>query len=75
MDAYASAGAVAEEVISSVRTVMAFGGQEKECQRWVIVQESHGTWDKCHKWGTEIDLLADHSDVPKTMLYRFDMAA
>jgi len=31
--AYAKAGAVAEEVLSSIRTVVAFGGQEKECVR------------------------------------------
>ncbi|XP_042175264.1 ATP-dependent translocase ABCB1 isoform X1 [Oncorhynchus tshawytscha] len=32
--AYAKAGAVAEEVISSVRTVFAFGGQQKEITRY-----------------------------------------
>ncbi|NXA55097.1 MDR1 protein, partial [Nothocercus julius] len=32
--AYAKAGAVAEEVLSSVRTVIAFGGQEKEIKRY-----------------------------------------
>ncbi|XP_006880348.1 PREDICTED: multidrug resistance protein 1-like [Elephantulus edwardii] len=32
--AYSKAGAVAEEVLSSVRTVIAFGGQEKEIQRY-----------------------------------------
>ena len=31
--AYAAAGAVAEEVISSIRTVVAFGGEEKEAGR------------------------------------------
>ncbi len=31
--AYAKAGSVAEEAISSIRTVVAFGGQEKESQR------------------------------------------
>uniref|UniRef100_A0A8C0G9Z8 ATP-binding cassette sub-family B member 5 n=1 Tax=Chelonoidis abingdonii TaxID=106734 RepID=A0A8C0G9Z8_CHEAB len=31
---YAKAGAVAEEVLSSVRTVVAFGGQEKEINRY-----------------------------------------
>jgi len=31
--AYAKAGSVAEEVLSSVRTVVAFGGQQKECIR------------------------------------------
>ena len=30
---YASAGAVAEEVLSSIRTVVAFGGQKKETER------------------------------------------
>ncbi|RUS90224.1 hypothetical protein EGW08_002005, partial [Elysia chlorotica] len=33
-EAYAKAGGVAEEVISSMRTVQAFGGQEKEAQRY-----------------------------------------
>ena len=32
--AYAKAGAVAEEVIGSIRTVAAFGGQNKECERY-----------------------------------------
>jgi hypothetical protein len=31
--AYAKAGAVAEEVFSAIRTVTAFGGQEKEAKR------------------------------------------
>ena len=31
--AYAKAGAVAEEVFSAVRTVVAFGGQDKEVKR------------------------------------------
>ena len=30
---YASAGAVAEEVFSSICTVVAFGGQQKEVER------------------------------------------
>ncbi|XP_072009924.1 ATP-binding cassette sub-family B member 5-like [Engystomops pustulosus] len=34
LTAYAKAGSVAEEVLSSVRTVVAFGGQEKEIQRY-----------------------------------------
>ncbi|KAG8587247.1 hypothetical protein GDO81_005610, partial [Engystomops pustulosus] len=34
LSAYAKAGSVAEEVLSSVRTVVAFGGQEKEIQRY-----------------------------------------
>lgn len=32
--AYARAGAIAEEVLSSIRTVMAFGGEQKEVQRY-----------------------------------------
>nr|CAB3219616.1 multidrug resistance protein 1A-like [Phallusia mammillata] len=34
LDAYAAAGGIAEEVISSIRTVVAFGGQEKEVERY-----------------------------------------
>ncbi|XP_021353533.1 multidrug resistance protein 1-like isoform X2 [Mizuhopecten yessoensis] len=34
LSAYAKAGAVAEEVLGSVRTVVAFGGERKECQRY-----------------------------------------
>ncbi|XP_035825122.1 ATP-dependent translocase ABCB1 [Aplysia californica] len=33
--AYAKAGGVAEEVISAIKTVTAFGGQEKEAQRYL----------------------------------------
>ena len=33
--AYGKAGAVAEEVISSIRTVLSYNGQEKEIQRFV----------------------------------------
>ena len=33
--AYAKAGAVADEVLSSIRTVTAFSGQKKECIRCV----------------------------------------
>ncbi|ELU15262.1 hypothetical protein CAPTEDRAFT_92352, partial [Capitella teleta] len=33
LTAYAKAGAVAEEVLGAIRTVVAFVGQEKECQR------------------------------------------
>jgi len=32
--AYAKSGGVAEEVLSSIRTVMAFGGQQKEIERY-----------------------------------------
>ena len=34
LDAYSSAGSVAEEVLSSIRTVVAFGGEEKESERY-----------------------------------------
>ncbi|KAK3589575.1 hypothetical protein CHS0354_043029 [Potamilus streckersoni] len=34
LKAYAKAGAVAEEVLGAIRTVTAFGGQEKECRRY-----------------------------------------
>ncbi|KAJ8314248.1 LOW QUALITY PROTEIN: hypothetical protein KUTeg_008809 [Tegillarca granosa] len=34
LSAYAKAGAVAEEVLGAIRTVVAFGGQEKECKRY-----------------------------------------
>ena len=35
--AYAKAGAVAEDVLGAIRTVVAFGGQEKEASRFVNV--------------------------------------
>lgn len=31
--AYAAAGAVAEEVLSSIKTVVAFGGEDREAHR------------------------------------------
>uniref|UniRef100_F7E6I5 ATP binding cassette subfamily B member 1 n=1 Tax=Ornithorhynchus anatinus TaxID=9258 RepID=F7E6I5_ORNAN len=34
LKAYAKAGAVAEEVLSAIRTVIAFGGQKKELERY-----------------------------------------
>uniref|UniRef100_X2B039 Bile salt export pump n=1 Tax=Capitella teleta TaxID=283909 RepID=X2B039_CAPTE len=34
LTAYAKAGAVAEEVLGAIRTVVAFVGQEKECKRY-----------------------------------------
>ncbi|CAG8574146.1 4069_t:CDS:1 [Paraglomus brasilianum] len=34
-DAYAAAGAVAEQAFSSIRTVAAFGGEERETQRYI----------------------------------------
>ena len=35
LKACAKAGAVAEEVLGAIRTVVAFGGQNKECERLV----------------------------------------
>ena len=35
LQAYAKAGSVADEVISSIRTVAAFGGEKKEVERLV----------------------------------------
>ena len=34
LDAYAKAGSIAEEVLSSIRTVVAFGGEKKELARY-----------------------------------------
>ena len=34
---YASAGAVAAEVLSAIKTVVAFGGEEKEFQRYDLI--------------------------------------
>lgn len=34
MDAYGQAGIIAEEVLNAIRTVVAFGGQEKELERY-----------------------------------------
>ncbi|XP_078320541.1 ATP-dependent translocase ABCB1-like isoform X1 [Crassostrea virginica] len=36
LDAYAKAGAVADEVLGAIRTVVAFGGQDKECERYSV---------------------------------------
>ena len=33
LNAYAKAGSIAEEVLSSIRTVAAFGGEKKEIAR------------------------------------------
>ena len=38
MNAYAQAGSVAEEVLSSMRTVAAFSGEEKETERYGMVE-------------------------------------
>lgn len=34
LDAYSEAGTIAEEALSAIRTVVAFGGQEKEATRY-----------------------------------------
>lgn len=36
LQAYAKAGAVADEVLSSIRTVAAFGGEKKEVERLAL---------------------------------------
>jgi hypothetical protein len=36
LKAYGKAGAVAEEVISVIRTVLCYNGQEREIQRFVL---------------------------------------
>lgn len=38
LQAYAKAGAVADEVLSSIRTVAAFGGEQKEVERLALVK-------------------------------------
>ena len=35
LKAYGKAGAIAEEVISSIRTVLCYNGQKKEIQRFI----------------------------------------
>jgi hypothetical protein len=39
--AFGKAGAVAEEVISSIRTVLSYNGQEKETQRLVLYCQNY----------------------------------
>ncbi len=36
LKAYGKAGAITEEVISSIRTVLSYNGQEREIQRYVL---------------------------------------
>ncbi|XP_071802901.1 ATP-dependent translocase ABCB1-like isoform X2 [Asterias amurensis] len=38
-DSYAKAGSIAEEVLSSIRTVVSFGGQQKELARYTTMLE------------------------------------
>lgn len=35
LKAYAKAGAVADEVLSAIRTIAAFGGEDKEAERCI----------------------------------------
>ncbi|GAB1286397.1 Bile salt export pump [Apodemus speciosus] len=45
--AYAKAGSVADEVLSSIRTVAAFGGENKEVERYeknLVFAQRWGTW-------------------------------
>ena len=42
LKAYAKAGAIAEEVLGSLRTVYAFGGQKKEVERYVFLSATAG---------------------------------
>lgn len=44
LGAYAKAGAVADEVLSSIRTVAAFGGEEKEAKRYDRNLEEAQSW-------------------------------
>ncbi|XP_027146571.1 bile salt export pump [Larimichthys crocea] len=47
LKAYAKAGAVADEVLSSIRTVAAFGGQGKEAERY------DGNLEEAQVWGVK----------------------
>ena len=40
-NAYAAAGAVAQEVLSSIRTVVAFGGEDQDVARYSRHTETH----------------------------------
>ncbi|XP_068184496.1 bile salt export pump [Antennarius striatus] len=44
LQAYAKAGAVADEVLSAIRTVAAFGGEEKEAERYDRNLEQAQAW-------------------------------
>lgn len=48
LQAYAKAGAIADEVLSAIRTVAAFGGEEKETERYNTVYHcvSNGKFHK-----------------------------
>jgi hypothetical protein len=40
LSAYAKAGAIASEALSCIKTVIVFGGQEKECQRLALIHRT-----------------------------------
>ncbi|MCJ8732731.1 hypothetical protein PDJAM_G00214820 [Pangasius djambal] len=44
LQAYAKAGAIADEVLSAIRTVAAFGGEDKETERYDKNLEEAQTW-------------------------------
>nr|XP_034351500.1 bile salt export pump isoform X2 [Arvicanthis niloticus] len=47
LKAYAKAGSIADEVLSSIRTVAAFGGENKEVERYeknLVYAQRWGTW-------------------------------
>ena len=48
LEAYAKAGAVADEVLSSIRTVAAFGGEEKEAERYLLCSHSEEKIGRAH---------------------------
>ena len=49
LDSYAKAGGVAEEALSNIRTVSAFGGQESEIKRYADnLQEARNAGIKKH---------------------------
>jgi len=49
---YATAGLIAEEVIGSIKTVIAFGGQEKEIERYINYGGITVKWELCMAIGT-----------------------
>ena len=53
MRTYGKAGAIAEEVLSSIRTVTAFGGQQKEVDKYsaeVVTARKNGIFRQVTNW-------------------------
>ena len=53
MRTYGKAGAIAEEVLSSIRTVTAFGGQQKEVDKYsaeVVTARKNGIFRHVTNW-------------------------